>query len=230
MNLNRWIIVVGAALALSAAVAQAQATRPLRDRDCTVECRRQHHACVDAARAAGRLCIAETCSAEQEAVDAACEADPASQECAQARRDLRGCMQPCLEEYRSDLRECRAGARQCLDDCPTVTPPPPPSAKDPTCIGDCRGKLSNCLLRVRNASSDCQSACREKVAAMREACAAGRVAACNAARGALQECLAPCNQLMREGTATCTKSSHECVRQCPDRPVRPAPPRPVRGQ
>lgn len=230
MSWNRWMIVMAAALALAAGVAQAQVPRPVVDRECTMECRRAHHACVDAARAAGRLCIAETCSAEQEAVEAACEANPASQECADARRALRACMQPCLEEYRADLSQCRAAAKDCMGGCPQVMPPPPPSVKDATCIGDCRAQLSNCLLRVRNASNDCQMACREKVAAMREACAAGRTAACAAAREALQECLTPCNQLMREGTATCTKQSNQCVAQCPDRAVRPEPPRPVRGQ
>ena len=232
MKTTRGIIGFGALWALALSVpALAEQTRPARpDRSCALECRGDYRDCLDAARVEGRMCVAATCSAEQEAVKAACEASPTSDECAQARRALRVCAQPCLDEFGKARRVCRARAQECAEQCPRAMPTPQPGQKDPACVGECRDELRRCVAAQREAFGECKDSCNDEVAAARTACAAGRSAACAAARQAVAECLTPCNQALRTGMARCIEGAHDCVAECPNVTPPPTASRPLRGR
>ncbi len=206
-------------IVMIAVPALAQPTRPGRDRDCVRGCREAHRTCTQTALAAARMCADEGCSDELDAVRAACAADATSAECQAAREALRACVAPCREELHAALRECRAIGRECVAECPIQEPPPPPGSKDPACVAGCRTGLAECSNTEHGELRACVDSCQDLVAAARLACAGGRSEACAAARKAADDCLGPCNQSFREGTALCLSSADSCVRACPPNPA-----------
>jgi hypothetical protein len=185
---------------------QRRPNRPILGNDeCASTCRSAEHDCVDQARAVSSDCFAG-CEDLAAAARTACEADPTTQDCADARAALRVCAQPCAEGLRTAARQCSSEARSCAQDCL-----PAPS----DCTVACRTARHDCQLRTRSAVLDCRAGCSDEREAARVACSADAQSdECAAARAALHACLQPCGQSLRDDLMQCQVTLRSCVDAC----------------
>lgn len=189
---------------------------------CVVGCVQTAKACRQAARVQLRLCTTSNCSDELATVRQACEADESSPACQSALQALQACVHSCVNPFTSTQSACRSDAQQCGSQCPNRQPPPEPGSKDPACVGTCATALGTCLGTVRDAAQSCRSDCGPKIDAAQAACVgARRSQACQDARQAVYECLAPCDDGLRTATNTCLSTAGSCVNACP--PANPGP-------
>jgi len=204
-----------AVAAVTSAVAQTS-PGPV-DRECAKQCRDDYRTCVGAAGHEARLCRQECADLIQAAKDT-CANDSDSTECQAARDAAHDCMQECAKALQLALAECRDDLRHCLESCPK---PPPP--KDPACLKDCRLGLGSCLEKARETARECAAACRPRVVAAREACAAApQSEECKAARQEAALCLRPCAEQLNTDTRKCNADAQNCVHACPDATPLPA--------
>lgn len=190
---------------------------PVKDRLCVHLCKDDARACTASAHAERRACRAENCGEAIATAHAACSADPASPECADARTQARECLHTCNAAFRAAMEECGTDLRECIAICPDAGATPP---KDPTCIATCREDLRACLTTVRANAQTCREGCSDLVEAAKTACEADRhSAACRDARAAASACLQPCLGTQRSEHAACDRAAGACAEACPDAPV-----------
>ena len=194
-----------------------------KDRTCVRQCRDTDRTCVQTALTTARMCGDETCSAELDAVQTACADGARNDACRAARATLTTCLTPCREASQTALGACYSQGRDCTDACPTATPTPAPGTKDPQCIAACRTALAGCGNTAYGDNRSCVDACEDLVGAARVACANGRSAACASARNAANQCLAACNQSLRDAGVACLNDAGACSAACPAKTATPTP-------
>lgn len=196
--------------------------RPSFDPECAATCREGFRSCASAGRTERRACV-EMCSAQIEAVHAACDGiEPGqepSAECKAARELAHACIKPCREAYRDDRGECGTTVRSCLDAC-IVTPPAEPSPRptrspeDRGCIGECRHDNRQCLRQAQRSGEACRALCSAEEQAVIASCGRRPNGNCRAALAALGTCLEPCRDSTRAAIESCATAASGCVEAC----------------
>ncbi|GIW39630.1 MAG: hypothetical protein KatS3mg076_0207 [Candidatus Binatia bacterium] len=90
---------------------------PPKDPECVGRCRAAMQECREAVREATEACVGG-CEDLRDALRSACEEDPRSEECLEARRALHECLRPCRDSHRDGMRNCASSLADCVRSCP----------------------------------------------------------------------------------------------------------------
>lgn len=178
-----------------------------RDPVCILDCRQELRECLVSVSEKARACR-EECAPLMEEARAACEADPESDACAEARAAARDCARGCREDVRGARRECLQSARECMGNCDVIV-------LDRECVRSCRGELAECLSAAHDQYRVCRKDCGDLVRALHEACA-DRWGSddCRDAREATRLCLAPCRWAFSGDWRACLAELRDCLATC----------------
>jgi hypothetical protein len=201
-----------AAVAAIVSTAAAEETRSGKDRSCVLDCREVYVRCLDAAYADGRMCIQACGELIAEAREVCAEA-PDSEACHSARAQAAACVRECRQAWGTDLRQCRADAKECVGLCPDAEPMVP---ADPVCLQECRRQTRACLSRAEAAARECAAPCADLVDEAKRICAgAPRSDECAEARREASACLQPCRERLAAQTRECVGNGQRCAASCP---------------
>lgn len=192
---------------------------PRKEPACVNDCRDALRACLDTARPPVAACF-EGCRTLVDAVEPACEADPASAECEAARDAAAACVDPCRELLKQAGRTCVGEGRTCVTGCPSVSNPP--------CVAQCAHARGDCMVAARAQVVPCMDACKPELAASRSACmgddddqesATTDPRVCDAAHQVVRACIQPCRDALQAAGETCRLEQETCVQACAPSPT-----------
>ncbi len=179
----------------------------IKDKACVMECRGDLRTCLEAVREDAAPCFA-ACDALKTAAREACDANPMSDSCGEARRVLHECMHPCDQPLRAQIRVCISAGQGCVQTCP--------DAENLPCLRRCGADHNARRSAARADAYLCREGCSAEREAAREACAGGPDEECETARAALRACVEPCKDGFRDALNECRTRLRACVDECAD--------------
>ena len=181
---------------------------------CPNTCADNENTCRFAAQEQQRLCAEATCSQQTQNIQSACAGSPWSTACRQAQLAQRQCLQSCLQDGTTTMRDCSNEQLDCLQNCP---PAADLSSKDPQCVTSCGATLTGCLDTADTTAQTCQTACAGLVTAAQQACQTDATGAtCQQALRDAHACLEPCGSSLHQDRRACISAAQDCIAACPE--------------